>query len=521
MYINPARMLREHLIQAISWAVFVVASAFIIWGQADIKYIIELLVLFVLLRGVRLFSQWRQRPLSEEEKQGLAAALAREMLDAREAGRRAEGHAEAGHGALRGLDAVLSSPEYARRLEARYARHAPRARGDILSEAACLLVAAPSVFFMVLMLTQNIVTISGTTRWSMGVALAVAAAVYFILNVIHDRNAALGIRLRWLAAATAFVVTGVTVCARHPYLLESGAERRRQMAERVWSMEFSVEACRHADVLFACAKDLAAAGRGSDAALLFERGLLMEPHDFRARQMLISLYEQMGRGDDAARHQRMLTRRDRSSDRLFVPFEAVRPLPELAVRQHAGFVLCLVPVGEVPDVLLNRAGAEAAARLGVPVARYPKKIQLGAADRFNGVGGGGQWLADSLFGAFSKQGAPFPSGACQFILVTAADIYMGAANFVFGGGGGGHGCVSYHRFRNTDGPPEDDIVLIDRLAKQICSSSIKAFGIASTDPNCVTVYSHSLSEFDLKAQTPAPETEQRYREAIRRLEQGR
>lgn len=406
---GKSQSMKTHLIQSLSWLVLIVASAFILWGQAEIIHIVELLLVFMILRGLRLFSQWNQKALSEEEREALAIELVHKMTD--EEAVMGENDL-AGYDASQELDKVLSSPEYAWRLNAIYSQSVPRSRADILSEAACLVIMMPAVFLVGLMLTQELVTLSGSTRWNVGVALAASVAGYFVLNIVSSKCSAVGIRLRWAVMLTALIITGVTVCAKHPYLLQSGAERRRQMAERVWNMGFLIEACRHADVLFAYAKDLAEAGRIESAAAVYERGLMMEPHNNEARHDLVVLYEKSGRDQDAQRHRNMMTPRNRSSDRLFAQLENIRPLPEVAPKRHSRFVICLVGIGDVPDALFDRVGAEVAARLGVEVGRYSRKLDLPDADRVNGLRGGRQWNVDSLFKAFSAQGAPFPTGAC-------------------------------------------------------------------------------------------------------------
>ena len=81
--------------------------------------------------------------------------------------------------------------------------------------------------------------------------------------------------------------------------------------------------------------------------------------------------------------------------------------------------------------------------------------------------------------------------------------------------------MSFRRFHEQDNTGNaNDAILIDRMAKQVMSCSIRSFGIpASRDPNCVTAYCQNLAEFDMKAQIPSAETDKLYREAIHQFEE--
>ncbi|MDF3058711.1 MAG: hypothetical protein K0R17_2926 [Rariglobus sp.] len=387
--------------------------------------------------------------------------------------------------------------------------HHERSPFDLGLEALSLIVVVPCAMLLVLMLTANIVAFTGIARWPIATSLVAAIALHFGPGLIKAP-----LLRGYYRTAIAFVMLAATVGvmqARHPYLLATGPAKRRLVAEKVWNLGHTFEASRHADKLFAYAEDLIAEGRPADAVTVLERGLSFDAYNEAARQRLASISQKPGSTPpqpESSDH--------RSSTSLWIKSENLSPIAILPTPPPEGFSIVLVPCGTIPGKVLDRVAAEVSARIELPVYRYHTSLALPPPDRSFGLIGNRQWHPASLWARFTDT-AP-ANGGCQYILVTAEDIFIENTNFVFGTRIDFHGLVSYARFGNPDRQPADDDLLIDRLAKQVLSTSIKGFGIASRTTDCVTTISRNLEEFDRKAQVPSPDIRRDYFNAIRTLE---
>ncbi len=388
------------------------------------------------------------------------------------------------------------------------ARH-ERSRLDVGVEALSLIAIVPGAMLLVLMLTANIVAFTGVARWPVATSLATAIVLHFGPGLIKAP-----LLRRYYRAAIAFVMLAVTagvMQARHPYLLATGPAKRRLVAEKVWNLGHTFEAARHADKLFAYAEDLIAEGRPEDAAIVLERGLVFDVYNEAARQRLAGISQHPG-----ATPPRPEENISRSSTALWVKPNTPAPVAIFPTPPPSRFSIVLVPCGTIPDKVLDRVAAEVSARSEIPVYRYRTSLALPPPDRSFGLIGNRQWQPASLWTKFTDTAPAI--AACQYILVMSEDLFVENTNFVFGSRINLHGVVSYARFGNTDHPPGDDDLLIDRLAKQVLSTSIKGFGLASRTTDCVTTISRDLEEFDRKAQVPSPEIHRDYLNAIRTLE---
>lgn len=385
--------------------------------------------------------------------------------------------------------------------------NALRSPRDIALESVSLLVVVPCALLLVLMLTTNIVAFTGVTRWPIASGLVAALALHFGPGYL--KRPLLRGYYRSVIAFSLLVATAWVITHQHPYLVASGAEKRRLVAEKVWNLGHTFEAARHADKLFAYGDDLIAEGRLADAVVVYERGLSFDIYNDAARQRLADVSKELGVTPLPVRAT------GRSSTALWVKPEAATPIQRVPSPAPEGFNLVLVPCGSIPDKVLDRLAAEVTARIEIPVYRYHSNITLPPPDRSHGLIGHRQWHPAPLWGKFVDTSPP--QNSHQYILVMAEDLFIENTNFVFGTTTGFHGIVSYARFGSPGRTPDADDLLIDRLAKQVVSTSIKGFGLASRTTDCVTSTSRNLQEFDRKAQTPAPEVHEAYRRAIRKL----
>jgi predicted Zn-dependent protease len=129
-----------------------------------------------------------------------------------------------------------------------------------------------------------------------------------------------------------------------------------------------------------------------------------------------------------------------------------------------------------------------------------------------GLATGPQWDQASLVQAFTNATRSFPNAPIKYVLITAADIYMQEANYVFSTTYYWGAVVSAARFGEPKG---DDALLRQRTAKQTLCALLKSFNVPmSPDRNCVTSYTRSLEEFDAKGNHPNPETLKLFQQAV-------
>lgn len=489
-------------------SVFLLLLGLLLWGAVGLELVWRVAGLLVGLRLLVLFMQWRVRPLDERQWREVEADLAAGMLA------RGDGIS---------IDEVLDSDAFRAEVARLRTNAAPRDRRDIALEALSLVTVVPTGILLGLMLTSEIVSFVGVARWAVALSLLGAVALHFLPSVIDKAAARRRLAVRSIMMVLVWVGALGVLLSSHVYLIKTGPERRLLLADRVWNMGVSIAAGRHADKLFAYAEDLVAQGRVEDALVVYQRGLEVAPHEPKTRQRAIELCAQAGlpadrfvqtgsvevavAGGDAGAYRLLWTAR-----------ENVRGIDWLPTSGPSRFCIVLVPVGEVPDGLLDALAAEVAVRGCHPVYRYPLDIEAPPPDRSHGLIGGRQRDVRSLWTRFVDTGPA--GGLLQYVLVTGDDIYMEGANYVFGTTVGLHGVVSYARFHTSGGAAEEDDRLIDRLAKQVLSTSIKGFGLRSSAPGCVTTYCRDLAEFDLKPQVPSPPIREAYLREIARLERG-
>lgn len=395
-------------------------------------------------------------------------------------------------------------------------------RLDLITEIFSALIVLPGATLLCLMLTTNIVDFSGIAGWPLAAAMIAAIVIHFCINLIPGTLQHLRIYARLSLVLAILIASFGAAKERHPYLLESGATKRRMIAEKVWNLGLSIEASRHTDKLFAYAEDLITENRLEDAVTVYQRGLTIDPHNRAAHAHLSKVFDRLGRQTEANHHRQIASQALRLAGVLQTSQDPIPPLEFLPERAATNFRICLVPIGEVPDGLLDRVGAELIKRGKVPVFRSRETLALPAPDRINGVIGLPQWNAENLWRIFTISSAFSYQGPVQYLLVSSGDLYTENSNFVFGVSFLLHGEASFARFRSyPDGDLAKDDLLVDRLAKQLLSCSIKSFRIpASTTLDCVTTFCRNLEEFDQKSSIAAPWIDQRYREMIRKYETG-
>jgi hypothetical protein len=488
-----------------------VALALLLQGRVERERLFMLLALAILARVYFLWREWRKpRPGDArwEKLEADEAALARADVEVYTGDAAAQGGS-----ARERVDSDLKwCGDFVR-------WHARRTDGDLLSEALSLVTVAPCAFLLALMLTSPVVTWSSYDRGPASFALGAGIVLHFAANWIPATRPKRRVLARAILFVTMLVPTFLVAKERHPYLLASGEEHRRLIAERVWSLGFSIEAGRHAGLLVSYARDLEAERRWADAVRVYKRAVALDALLVAGHEGLARAHEALG-NIAAASEARLAARAadDRkSANAAGVAVEAevvkVDPLPAFDWRPAERLRVCLVPIGRVPDRLLDVAGNRLARELGVEVYRWTDTPPpLPEAGRKAGWLGNPQWSPVPLYQAFvdrmraEEAEGRQARGAWQFLIVTDADLYAPDANFVFAVSFPVHGVVSFARFGD-----EQDAKRPERLAKQMMATAIKCFGVRQAGrADCVTAYVRSLDELDRKPMQPAEPTKADY-----------
>jgi predicted Zn-dependent protease len=489
-------MLSGHLLNKLLLTALFVLAGMVLWGGVDLSMTWRIVGLLIAFRLAGLFKEWTRKQPTSSQWVEIEAAVAQDIL--------------VEHPQWT-IDQVLASSEYRETVHGLHTQARPADRRDLALEALSLFVVIPSGMLLVLMLTSPIVSFSGVARWSIVLSLASAISIHFFPSLIDKTKSLPRIYCRMAVAGIMLVITGGVLLLKHDYLIKTGLEKRRIIAEKVWNLGVNIPASRYADALFDYADDLTSEGRLADAVTVYERGLSLDPHNLPARQKLSVISAKLGIPGAHAEIPPEQNIKSRSA-MLWVRSENVTPAARLPQPPPSGFSIVLVPVGEVSDRLIDRLAAELKARSELPVYRYGSPVSLPPPDRTFGLIGSRQWHPRSI-GAKVLDTHP-PGGAQQYIVVTPNDLFIDGSNYVFGTSAGLHGFTSYARFHSSDLSPAEDDLLIDRLAKQVLSTSIKGFGIISKTTDCVTTFCRDLREFDLKSQVPSSETRKEYLNAI-------
>jgi predicted Zn-dependent protease len=178
----------------------------------------------------------------------------------------------------------------------------------------------------------------------------------------------------------------------------------------------------------------------------------------------------------------------------------------------------IISVGEVSDNLLDAVGHVIRVELDLPVRISTNVVTLPPHTRVRGLATGRQWDAASVIQAFLNTVTSFPKSPIKYVLITPVDIYGEGASYVFSGSFEWGAVVSSARFGEPKG---DGMLLCQRTAKQTLCALIKSFKVPmSTDRSCVTSYTRSLEEFDVKGNRPNAVTLTQFQQAVAELNRG-
>lgn len=504
--------------------------AYLFFGNVERERLGLLLAMLVFLLALPLWREWRKpRPgdprWTRDERRAALHTWLEEQDEARYTQPSFPDADDPRAPTESDIDEILARPQWREEFARRNAR---RDDVDLLLEAICLGAVPLTGLLLGLMLSSPVVAWSGSDRGPAAFGLAAAFALHIAINLIPASRGAWRVRARLSLLAAVFLPAILVAKQRHPYLLAFGKDHRRLLAERVWNLGLGLAAGSHADALVAYAKDLEDERRWADAAIVYERAIVLNAFNPASHEGMARVRDALG--DHAAAAASRLTARrleatasTSSSSSFNEAAHAVEAQRLPAFDWQTAFTLkiCLVPAGDVPDALIHEAGRHLAEIVRTPVFVWAgPPVPLPAPDRRSALLGGSQWTAANVMDAFTGrmraeelQGRQ-ARGAWQFIIVTHADIYMSGSNFVYGVHYPVHGIVSFARMAEPDGSRR-----LERLSKQLVSTAIKCFGVRpAANPDCITSFIGSLDELDRKPMRVAPETWADYRRRVERWE---
>lgn len=469
-----------------------------------------ILILFVGWRFTALVAEALRQPISAEQWDARRAALTRMLktLTPEQVSRRAAG--------LR-LDPRLSASELAQaQIDRAIRAFGPtRSKRELFADALGVLAFALLIPIDVALYTKDIFSLRASQHWgwdgAIVAALSLAAYAWPYRSFKSPDQADLRIWWWTLPFAVSLLAMTHAVHSRHPYLNPFNPDRDRLAAERVLSLKNNVVAGAYADWVLRYARDLDQRGDMPGAIHFYREALRLNPHFPDAYARLAALeHHAPNAGDNRTPPAPAPATPDWPADSPVTPPPRRHIDPQL--ENIEGCTIVIVPVGKVPDVLLDAVGDVIHRELDLPVCVSPDAVSLPPHTRVRGLATGPQWEIASLVQAFTNSIAVFPRAPVKYLLVTPVDIYMEDVNYVFSTTGPWGAVLSFARF---GGPNGDDPRLTQRTAKQALGALLKSFGIpASTDRNDVTSYTSSLEEFDAKGNRPNAETLSLFRQAV-------
>jgi len=307
--------------------------------------------------------------------------------------------------------------------------------------------------------------------------------------------------MRWwtLPFLPLFFLALLGIDARHPYLNPFEPEKNRLAAEKILSLTDNVLAARHTHWITKYAEELLGKGEQEFALNLYRRAQQLSPQSRDIADAILSIEQPPFRPTEAGTSalEASTVPLIRGSLR-HPPVDTVAIGSELQTLNEIHIVI--VPIGDVPETLVNSIGHVIQQELGVEALRSDRNVVLPKHSRIRGLIIGKQWHAESLFYAFLNEFGEPPTAPVKYLLLTEADIYGGKANFIFSASAQWGAIISIARFRMNG---ESLNLVTERTAKQALCAILKSFAVPiSNDVKCVTSYSNSLEQFDRKGNRP-------------------
>jgi hypothetical protein len=495
------RLLNAYLLKGALFAFIAV----ILFGVVSTEQVAGLLAVFIGLRLILLLIEAFQKPISEESWAERTAKLIESFgaLSPEERSAYAAAWKLPENATAEGLARAETQQLRARSVP-------QRSRWELLADAAGVLAFTALIPLDVGLATESFFSLNRSFELAEIAVLATCLLLYGLpqFRVLAFRSAR--VRTLWWSVPffPALLVLGLLVVAKHPYLNPLNPEHRRLAAERVAAIMHAgnnVVAASHVNWVFRYAQDLEAKGEKDKAIAWYRTGLELDSNRQDMRLRLKALESTSGESSTSTA----------ATTDTIDPYAPLWPasfsFPEVptgrldeSLQQLSKGTVVLVPVGPVPDVLLASIAYVIQHELGLPVIAADAPIPLTKATRTHGLLVGEQWNVDELGRAFFELYPTLPINRIKYVLVTQNDIYQTGTNFVFSASYSWGAIISAARFIAIG--PDDDHIL-SRTSKQALCALLKSFALpASSDRDCVTSYTRSLTEFDQKGNRPNART---------------
>ena len=502
-------MVRSLLHRYLVKAILIALMALVLFGVFPGTELAIILILFVALRSVSLVAEALRKPIAPERLATIISELTRNYENLTSTERSAKALAL-------GFSPDLSARELAETQVngISHSHQAQRSKQELGAEALGLLAFAVLAPLNVALYTSDIVSLRTGQGWEGVIVAVICLALYAWPHRGLKGPTFSRLRILWWALPfpLGLVLMSRGVETRHPYLNPFNPNSDRLAAERVLSLKNNVVAGRYADWVLRYARQLDQQGQSQRAVHFYREALQLDANDHQAYARLAALEAQLsGLTEQPVARPAVASRAPYWTVGESVPQSPRRPIgSDLENIQCCTVVL--VPVGGVPDRILDAIAYVIHRELDLPVCVSPNPVPLTPRTRVRGLVTGPQWDQAALVGSFTNSTKSFPNAPVKYVLVTPVDIYLEEANYVFSASYEWGALISYARFGEPDGK---DSPVLQRAAKQALCAVLKSFKVPmSPDRDCVTSYSRSLEEFDAKGDRPTAPTLKLFRQAV-------
>lgn len=483
-------LIRHQLLQSI----VAVLIGLVLFGRSSAEGLFGILVFFAVLSVIRLLAEWFTKPhplayweMRQQEWTARYAALAPEDLD--------------GVADELGLDPEASVEEVVRaRLRQEIAAHPPlRPKVEIGAEFVGTfgyLILLPPV---IALYVNDFYSPQMRHGWAGAAVVVLAIALYLWPRVWKKPPLLSARRILWwtLPLFPLLLAFAMALTIEHPYLNPFRDDHAKLAADRVLALRDNIFAGAYADWVMNYARVLDRQGDREQAAHYYRAGLRLNPSNQEAQARLAAL-EPRTAAPGLGLSPRPSPTAPFWSNGQRLP-SAPRTKLDASLEKVERCTVVLVPVGAVPDHLLDAVAYTIEQELKLPVRVCSTAVPLPPDPRVRGLLTGPQWDVNSIAQAFATANTPWPHGPARYVVLTPADIYINDSNYAFSGSYEWGAVVSFARF----GAPLPRSLCEHRVAKQSLGALLKGFGLPpSLDRDCVTSYTRSLEEFDQKGNRP-------------------
>jgi tetratricopeptide (TPR) repeat protein len=476
----------------------------ILYGAFSATALATILILFVVLRFTSLLAEAFRQPITAEQWEKTLGTLT-------------DGYAKLTPEQLatKAIALKLHTGLNARELAQAQVNHnirayvQPRSKRELGAEALGVVTFAIVIPLTIALFTRPIFSFRGGQGWEGALVAACCLGLYAWPHRWLKSAESSELRTLWWAIpfVVAFPLLIHAIDTRHPYLNPFNPDHNRLAAERVLSLNNNVVAGQYADWVLRYARELDERGESQQAIDYYRASLRLDSNNHAAYERLSRLESQISGGEIETNP--ML----QAHAPYWTANNPITPSPRGQIDEHLENVtectIVVVPVGEVPDNLLDAVGFVIHQELGLPVCISTNVVPIPPYTRKRGLATNPQWNVTALIQSFTNAAKFYPNAPIRYVMVTPVDIYMEDTTYVVSVSCEWGALVSSARF----GDPGGDVR--ERTAKQSLCALLKSFGIQqSPDRNDVTSYARTPAEFEAKGGRPDAATLKQFHQAL-------